>query len=80
MNRIFVLNNGSHGAYYAILQSDEKEYRKLYLSYFEILPGNPKAIEISFFTKETQNLEKQARKYINEYNQKHGDNFVLWSY
>ena len=80
MNRLFILNNGLHGSYYAVLQSDSVDYRKLHLTYYVIYLGSDKPEQIEDFCKETDNLEKQARKYINNINAKDKESFVLWSY
>lgn len=80
MNRIFILNNGTGGAWYAILYSDSEDYRKLHLRYFCTWLGSYLPEEIIQSCNETQNLERQARKYINTINKRDNSNFVLWSY
>ena len=72
--KTFVKNYG-YGSYIGILShSDDSEYRKTSLNYYQVL-ANGTLKQISEAGKETRDLEKLARTFLNKQ-----DVFILWTY
>lgn len=72
--KTFTKNYG-YGSFIGVLSSsDDKEWRKATLKYYQVFENGTLRLEKES-GKETIDLEKLARKYINSQN-----DFVLWTY
>jgi len=72
--KVFAKNYG-YGSFIGILScSSDENYKKASLHYYEV-SALGRLNEITKHCKETQDLEKLARKFINSQNE-----FILWTY
>jgi hypothetical protein len=77
VNRIVktFIKNYDYGTFIGILTcTNDSEYRKTYLQYYQVF-SNGSTRQLTEYSKETHDLEKLARNFINKQ-----EIFILWSY
>ena len=70
----FLKNYGSRSYIGILTNNDEQDCKKTFLNYYEV-QSNGTLEELKEYSKETKQLERLARNFINKQ-----DYFILWSY